>query len=240
MNNSQSAYDYYISQGLAPHQAAGIVGNLQGESGQDLNPYATNKGDGRDGSDSIGIAQWNGTRAQALKEYAASKGVPWTDLNIQLDFLHQELKGSEKSAYQKLLAAQTPEAAGRAMLAFERPKDWNKPGAHPERGRYAAAVYAKYGGGAPPTQPGAPLSLEPPQLQQSAPAQQPAPQRAPLNYQASPPIFAQPPQGDVGGLSALQVAQAPPIFFAPRRAPDLSKLQASLAPVSRGFFLNRG
>lgn len=232
MNNSQSAYDYYISQGLAPHQAAGIVGNLQGESGQDLNPYATNKGDGRDGSDSIGIAQWNGTRAQALKEYAASKGVPWTDLNIQLDFLHQELKGSEKSAYQKLLAAQTPEDAGRAMLAFERPKDWNKPGAHPERARYAAAVHARLSGGTPVSSlPSAPLPQP----------EAPQPQAPPLNAQAAPPIFAQRPQGDVGALSAFEVAQAPPIFFAPRRAPDLSKLQAALAPVNnRGFFVNRG
>ncbi|MBM7483306.1 hypothetical protein ACVWWI_003378 [Bradyrhizobium sp. USDA 3686] len=233
MNNSQSAYDYYVSQGLEPHQAAGIVGNLQGESGQDLNPYATNKGDGRDGSDSIGIAQWNGPRAQALKDYAASQGVPWTDLNIQLDFLHRELKGSENSAYRQLLSATTPEEAGQAMLAFERPKDWNKPGAHPERARYAAAAYAKYGAGGAPAQPGAPLSLEAPQ---------PAPAQAPLNAQATPPIFAQRPQGsaDVGAMSAQQVGQPPPIFFAPRRAPDLSKLQAALAPGNRGFFFNRG
>jgi hypothetical protein len=233
MDNSQAAYEYYVSQGLEPHQAAGIVGNLQGESGRDLNPYATNKGDGRDGSDSIGIAQWNGTRAQALKEYAASKGVPWTDLNIQLDFLHQELKGSEKSAYQQLLAAQTPEDAGRAMLSFERPKDWNKPGAHPERAQYAAAAYAKYGGGNVPAQPRAPLSLAPPQPNQPPPA-------PPLNAQAAPPIFAGAPPSGVGTMPAQEVAQAAPIFFAPRRAPDLSKLQAALAPVSRGFFVNRG
>ncbi|TGN75974.1 hypothetical protein EOW77_0032420 [Bradyrhizobium yuanmingense] len=238
MNNSRTAYDYYISQGLEPHQAAGIVGNLQGESGQDLNPYATNKGDGRDGSDSIGIAQWNGTRAQALKDYAASQGVPWTDLNIQLDFLHRELKGSENSAYRRLLAAMTPEEAGNAMLAFERPKDWNKPGAHPERARYAAATYARFNGAPVSSLPSSPLPQQPAAPQPAAP--QPQAPATPLNAQAAPPIFAQRPQADVGGLSALQVAQAPPIFFAQRRAPDLSKLQASLAPVSRGFFVNRG
>ncbi|UPJ56003.1 phage tail tip lysozyme [Bradyrhizobium sp. 192] len=235
MDNSQSAYEYYVSQGLEPHQAAGIVGNLQGESGRDLNPYATNKGDGRDGSDSIGIAQWNGTRAQALKEYAASKGAPWTDLNIQLDFLHQELKGSEKSAYQQLIAAQTPEDAGRAMLAFERPKDWNKPGAHPERAQYAAAAYAKYAGGSPPTQGGA---VAPPQVAQPGAAPRQMPQR--LDTQAMPPIFAGAPPGGVGAMPAQEVAQAAPIFFAPRRAPDLSKLQAALAPVSRRFFVSKG
>ncbi|TFV66459.1 hypothetical protein E4K64_39405 [Bradyrhizobium frederickii] len=233
MDNSQAAYEYYLSQGLEPHQAAGIVGNLQGESGRNLDPYAISKGDGRDGSDSIGIAQWNGTRAQALKEYAASKGVPWTDLNIQLDFLHQELKGSEKSAYQRLIAAQTPEEASRAMLAYERPKDWNKPGSYGDRARYAAATFAKYGGGGAPTQPSAPLSLAPPQPNQPPPA-------PPLNAQATPPIFAGASRGGVGAMPAQEVAQAAPIFFAPRRAPNLSKLQAALAPVSRGFLVNRG
>ncbi|MBP1091955.1 phage tail tip lysozyme [Bradyrhizobium diazoefficiens] len=231
MDNSQAAFDFYVSQGLQPHQAAGIVGNLQGESGQGLNPYAVAPGDGRDGSDSIGIGQWNGTRAQALKDYAAAKGVPWTDLNIQLDFLHNELKGSENSAYRQLLAAQTPEEASRAMLAYERPKDWNKPGSYGDRARYAAAVHARYGGGAAPSQPGAPLSLEPPQANQTA---------QPLNAQAAPPIFAPGAQAGVGALPAQQIAQPPPIFFAPRRAPDLSKLQAALAPGNRGFFYNKG
>lgn len=250
MSNAQAAYDYYVGQGLAPHQSAGIVGNLQGESGQDLNPAAINKGDGRDGSDSIGIAQWNGSRAQALKAYADSKGVPWTDLNTQLEFLHQELQGPEKAAYGRLTAAQTPEEAGNAMLAFERPKDWNKPGAHPERAQYAAAAYKLYGagqpggvsapgagpaggilGGAAPTgplrvaasPPGAPLQIAP----QAAPVFPQVPQQTPQQQaSAQPAAFEQIPQ-----------MQAPPIFYAPRRSPDISKLRTAFkAPVfpSRG------
>jgi hypothetical protein len=242
MGNSQAAFDYFVNQGLAPYQAAGIVGNLQGESGQDLNPAATNSGDGRDGSDSIGIAQWNGTRAAALRDYAASRGVPWTDLNLQLDFLHRELNSSENSAYRRLLAATTPEEAGQAMLAFERPKDWNVPGAHPERARYAAATYAKYGGGGPlPALPGAPIAEAPSTPLNAPPAPVNARPAGPtLNIGAQPPIFAPSSGGGVGDMSALQMAQAPPIFFAPRRAPDLSKLQAALAPGNLGFFVNRG
>lgn len=147
-DNGQVAFNYFVSQGYAPHQAAGIVGNLQGESGQGLNPSAVNRGDGSDGSDSIGIGQWNGTRAQALKNYAASKGAPVSDIGTQLEFLHSELKGPESAAYGRLMAAKTPEEAGQAMLAYERPKDWNQPGAHPERANYAAKAYAAYGGGA--------------------------------------------------------------------------------------------
>jgi len=225
-DNARIAFEYYVSQGLSPVQAAGIVGNLQGESGQGLNPNAVNRGDGRDGSDSIGIGQWNSTRAQALREYAAAKGVPWNDLNTQLEFLHQELKGPERGAYDRLMAAKTPEEAGQAMLAFERPKDWNKPGAHPERGQYAAKVFATYGGGQPVAAPASPI----------------APPGAPLQIAPqSPPIFAQqqaqPSQG--AGLFAQMPAeqmQAPPIFFAPRRQPDLSKLRSAFkAPMfSRG------
>jgi hypothetical protein len=61
-NSAQSAFNYIVAQGLFPVQAAGIAGNLQGESGQGLDPQAISRGDGRDGSDSIGVAQWNGAR----------------------------------------------------------------------------------------------------------------------------------------------------------------------------------
>lgn len=233
-DNARIAFEYYVSQGLSPVQAAGIVGNLQGESGQGLNPNAVNRGDGRDGSDSIGIGQWNSTRAQALKDFAAAKGVPWNDLSTQLEFLHNELKGPEKAAYDRLMAAKTPEEAGTAMLAFERPKDWNKPGAHPERGQYAARVYSVYGGGQPVAAPTSPA----------------APANAPLNTGLQAPIFSAaqstplPPQStpgavqSTGGLFDQMPAdqmQAPPIFFAPRKMPDLSKLKAAFKPpIFRG------
>jgi hypothetical protein len=227
MDNARLAFDYFVSQGLSPVQAAGIVGNLQGESGSGLNTGAINKGDGRDGSDSIGIGQWNGTRAQALKAYAESKGTPWTDLNTQLEFLHQELQGPEKKAYAALQAAQTPEEAARAFLGYERPKDWNVAGSHPERTRNALSLHAAYTGA-----PSAPAPVSPV-----------APPSAPLGVPQAP-IFPaqqpqQAPQQDQGGYFAQMPAeqmQAPPIFFAPRKMPDISKLRAAFkAPV-----FNRG
>lgn len=231
-DNARIAFEYFVSQGLSPVQAAGIVGNLQGESGRGLNTNTINPGDGRDGSDSIGIAQWNSTRAQALRDFAAAKGVPWNDLTTQLEFLHQELKGPEKAAYDRLLAAKTPEEAGTAMLAFERPKDWNKPGAHPERGQYAAKVYAAYGGGQPqpaPASPAAPstglLSAPPTGGLLQAPTF-PAPSAAGLQ-----------PAGQAPEQQPFQMSgiEAPPIFFAPRKMPDLTKLRAAFkAPVFRG------
>lgn len=230
-DNAQVAFNYFVSQGLSPVQAAGIVGNLQGESGQGLNTNTRNPGDGRDGSDSIGIGQWNSTRAQALKDYAASKGTPYTDLTTQLEFLHSELKGPEKAAYDKLLAAQNPEEATRAMLAYERPKDWNVPGSHPQRTQYAAKAFAAYGGGQP-----LPASMTP-AAPSSAPLQ--VAQRAPIFPAAAP--QAQPQQPDQGGglfdqTPAPQGMQMAPIQFAQRRSPDLSRLKALFkAPTfSRG------
>ncbi len=76
-NNESGAVQYFVSKGWSPAQAAGIVGNLVHESGGRLNPGALNPGDGSDGSDSIGIGQWNGTRAAALKDFAAKAGKPW-------------------------------------------------------------------------------------------------------------------------------------------------------------------
>jgi len=236
-DNARAAFDYYVGQGLSPVQAAGIVGNLQGESGQGLNPNAVNRGDGRDGSDSIGIGQWNSTRAQALKDFAAAKGVPWNDLNTQLEFLHTELKGPEKAAYGRLMAATTPEEAGQAMLAFERPKDWNKPGAHPERGQYAARIFASYGGGQPQPAPASPAA---PGMAAPAAPMNIAPQAPPASGLLSnvggllnAPQQAQP---SGGLLTPEQPMQMPAIQFAQRRSPDLSKLKATFkAPTfSRG------
>ena len=77
---------------FSPEQAAGVVGNLNRES--KLRTGALNPGDGTDGSDSIGIAQWNSTRAQYLKKFARSQGKSYKSLNLQTDFIVHELKGS--------------------------------------------------------------------------------------------------------------------------------------------------
>jgi hypothetical protein len=246
MSNAQAAFEYFVSQGMTPAQAAGIVGNLQGESGQGLNTGAINPGDGRDGSDSIGVAQWNGPRARALKAYAESKGVPWTDLNTQLEFLHSELKGPEGTAYKGLQAAQTPEEAARAMLAYERPKDWNKPGSHPERAKYATAAFAAYGGGQGAPQAGQPQPSQPPPAAPASGllAQAPAPTPgglAPTPQMGGllqPPTFPQAPQNAGPGLFSQmppeQAMQAPPIQFVQRRPVNLTGLRNALqqrAPI---------
>ena len=132
----QQVMDRLINKhGLTPAQAAGIVGNLNKESA--LRTGARNPGDGNDGSDSIGIAQWNSTRADNLKAFAASRGVSHLDLNTQADFIMHELKGSgaygggsESGAWNRLKNATNEQSAAEAFTYYERFKDYNVAGNH--------------------------------------------------------------------------------------------------------------
>ena len=123
--NVGRAYQRLISKGWTPTQAAGIVGNLVAESGSQLNTQARNSGDGSDGSDSIGIAQWNGARATALKDFAAAQGKDWHDIDVQTDFIDHELRTSERGAGENLARSQTAEDAAAAFVGYERPAGWS-------------------------------------------------------------------------------------------------------------------
>jgi uncharacterized protein (TIGR02594 family) len=136
--NVGNAYNYLANKGLPAHQVAGIVGNLRGES-HDLNPNAINPGDGADGSDSIGIGQWNGARAVALKQFATATGRKWNDLGVQLDFMLHELKTTEKGAGDALSRAKDSREATAAMIMFERPRG-GVAGSIEKRARYAADI----------------------------------------------------------------------------------------------------
>jgi MYXO-CTERM domain-containing protein len=88
--NDQTAFDYFVSKGLTNFQAAGIVGNLDQESG--VNPNAVQQGGpGR------GIAQWSvGGRwdtdsGDNCTAYAAQQGQSVWSLGLQLDFIWYEL-----------------------------------------------------------------------------------------------------------------------------------------------------
>ena len=55
--NAKTALDYFIQQGWTPEQAAGLVANLQAESGTNLDTAALG-----DAGKGYGIAQWHGSR----------------------------------------------------------------------------------------------------------------------------------------------------------------------------------
>lgn len=110
--NAEKAMKFFMSKnggGWTREQAAAIVGNLQAESGANLNPNAIRENDAGPGLHSRGIAQWNRERYQALLDYAKRTGKPWNDFQTQLEFVSQELSGTHKGAGDALRMATTPE-----------------------------------------------------------------------------------------------------------------------------------
>ncbi|MDN2579189.1 phage tail tip lysozyme [Aquibium sp. ELW1220] len=140
-DRASAAMRYYQSRGWTREQAAGIVGNLLGES--NLNTGALNPGDGRDGSNSIGIGQWNAERARNLKAYAAANRADWQDFGVQLAFVDHELRTSETAAANALRNSKTIDEATAAFVGYERPAGWssgNPRGAHNFDGRLKFAL----------------------------------------------------------------------------------------------------
>lgn len=170
---SKSAFEFFRAKGWTPQQAAGIVGNLIHES--NLSVTARNPGDGRDGSDSIGLAQWNSDRARALQSFAAAKGKDPRDFRTQLEFVDHELNTAESKAAGRLKEAKTPrEAAATFAEYFLRPAGAGN--GTPEalhgwrnRAKQSEAVAAQFGGvKSDPTEADRIFSLMPPERQQQA------------------------------------------------------------------------
>lgn len=74
-----------INAGYSKEAAAGVLGNIEAESGFNAGIIEGGTGIG------IGLCQWSFERRTALEQYAASKGKEWTDENIQIQFLIGEM-----------------------------------------------------------------------------------------------------------------------------------------------------
>lgn len=90
------AFQFFLAKGWTPVQAAGMAGGFTHES--KFNTEANNPKDGRDGSDSIAIGQWNSNRAQQLKWFASQNRTSWNDFKTQLEFAQWELENTERGA----------------------------------------------------------------------------------------------------------------------------------------------
>lgn len=123
--NIQIIKDTLKSQGFSDVAIAASMARFSAESKFDTR--ALNPKDGSDGSDSIGINQWNSGRARALKSFANSPGQSgdWTDPRTQALFYAKEVKDSEAKYGSRLLAAQTPDEAAQAVMGMVRPQGWS-------------------------------------------------------------------------------------------------------------------
>jgi hypothetical protein len=112
--NEEMIWNFLIGKGLTPAQAAGIMANMQHESG--FNPEATNPSSG-----AYGLVQWLGGRKSNLQNIANKDGRYVGDLEYQLDYLWEELNGPERRAYDALLQTNDPASSARVFHdEFER------------------------------------------------------------------------------------------------------------------------
>jgi hypothetical protein len=87
--NAKAAMEFFTSRGWSPAQAAGIVGNLQAESGKNLSLTAIG-----DGGKALGIAQWHPNRRTV---YERTFGKRWSETSFtdQLNFIQWELSNAD-------------------------------------------------------------------------------------------------------------------------------------------------
>tara|TARA_R110002095_G_scaffold216093_1_gene212081 strand:- start:384 stop:3101 length:2718 start_codon:yes stop_codon:yes gene_type:complete len=144
-DNFQQLWDFYTGEGgMSNTQAAGMLGNIYAESRG--NPAAINPNDGSDGSDSGGIIQWNGGRANALRRFAAHRGTTADDLLTQARFSMIEGSGPEQRGFRQGLEGAT---AGDSALGFAR--GYIRPASQhiPQRAAYGDMMYDIFANGNP-------------------------------------------------------------------------------------------
>ena len=86
-NVTKAIWKFFRDNGFSEEATAGIMGNMQAESGIDPTRLQIN-------GTAKGIVQWEGGRFTNMVNYAQSKGRDWTDLMSQLEFVLMEMKDS--------------------------------------------------------------------------------------------------------------------------------------------------
>jgi len=140
--NAAQVWNYLISKGFAPMAAAGVLGNMQAESGIDpaKEEYVNHIG--------YGLAQWSYGRRINLENFARAQNKPVSDLGLQLDFLWHELNTTENAT----LIAMTKPGPSSVLAAttiwlqkFERAGDSSAQAAQ-NRNQYSEKWYQKFNG----------------------------------------------------------------------------------------------
>ncbi len=101
-----------VQRGIPLHIAQGMVANMMAESRLDpgINEIAPLVPGSRGG---YGLNQWTGPRRRQFEAFAQDRGVPFDDLETQLDFTLWELQNTERGAWEALRGANDPLEAAR-------------------------------------------------------------------------------------------------------------------------------
>lgn len=181
-NNAIVIWDFFKAKGFTEYAIAGLMGNLYAESGlSQIN--LQNTGNTKLGmtdieytnavdnesytnfikdSQGYGLAQWTyWTRKQNLLNFAKSKKKSIGDLNMQLEFLYQELSTSYKQQVDKInKAASVLEASNVILKEFEKPADQSTT-VQNKRASYGQNYYDKYASKTVTSTPSIPTSSKP-------------------------------------------------------------------------------
>ena len=163
--NEKRIWNYLLAKGLSAAGAAGLMGNLYAESG--LNPqnlqntyekklgytdaaYTAAVDSGKyqnfiHDSAGYGLAQWTyWSRKQNMLNFARAAGKSIGDLEMQLDFLFEEISTGYRSVLSTLKTATAVRTASDSVLLdFERPADQSE-AVKIKRAGYGQTYYDKY------------------------------------------------------------------------------------------------
>lgn len=133
-------WKFLKANGYSDAAAAGIMGNIQAESGFRPDAIEASTGEGH------GLCQWSFGRKTNLFSYAAKKGKKWSDIDVQLDFLMTELNNGYRFFSSKEFKKTTDckWAADQFVRKFERPA--NVDATSLVRQANALAIYNLYKG----------------------------------------------------------------------------------------------
>ena len=135
-NNEQVVFNYFLSAGYTPEQAAAWVGNFSVES-PGWEPVTSEGGYAFTTATGWGLPQWTGVRHAAVRDMVISKLGPeyYTNdknsltkeqqdelLRVQLEYVSYELNGSESPANSAIKSTSSVEEATRIIMQrYERP-----------------------------------------------------------------------------------------------------------------------
>ncbi len=141
INTKKAVWNYLVNDlEMNRAGAAGVMGNIQQESGFNTGAYNP---DDVDGNPSGGLVQWHAGRFNNLKNYASSIGKDWSDVESQVGYLGQELSGPYGHVYEKMKdASSVGDAVDTWVRKFEIPADI--PGEINKRTPMAEAFYSDH------------------------------------------------------------------------------------------------
>lgn len=120
--NEDTVYNFLVNDmSYSKAAAIGVIANIAAESGFNPNIYG-------DSGTSYGICQWHNSRFTALKSFCSKRGLDYTDIQAQLQYLKYELEGTSVDRYLRSVSNDRNGAYNAAYYFcyhFERPANTN-------------------------------------------------------------------------------------------------------------------